>query len=130
MPMSRSRVLVASAVGGVLGAVIVLEAEREFATQPVGASAATSDAMAASRLSAEEEAYAAALWPIHSGVVETSAVELTFAGVDYVTERPDRERLGERVLKLNGVFKAAAAEAQTLEVPRSMQRSMTDIWKR
>jgi hypothetical protein len=122
MPLSRSRLLVASAVVVVLGAVIVLETERELATQATSASATTSDNMAENRLSAEEEAYAAALWPIHSGVVETSAVELTFAGVDYVTQSPDRERLGERVLKLNDVFRGAAAEAQTLAVPRSMQR--------
>src|SRR5215467_8223934 len=48
-------------------------------------------------LSAEEEAYAAALWPIHSEVVEVSAVDMSFAGIAYVTEHHDPHRLEAKV---------------------------------
>jgi hypothetical protein len=120
MPMPRFRPVVASTVFAVLGALIVLAALQELTPRPVKVPATSS--VPQNALSAEEEAYAAALWPIHSGAVEISAVEMSFAGVDYVTEHPDRERLGARVLKLNDAFRSAAAKAQSLEVPRSMQR--------
>ena len=120
--MPRLRTVVASTVFAVLGALIILAMQRELATRPVNDPATSSEAVPQNALSTDEEAYAAALWPIHSGAVEISAVAMSFAGVDYVTERPDRERLEARVLKLNNVFRAAAAKAQSLEVPRSMQK--------
>jgi hypothetical protein len=122
MPMPRLRPVVASTLFAVLGTLIVLAMQRELTSRPVNLPATSPDAVLQTALSAEEEAYAAALWPIHSGAVEISAVEMSFAGVDYVTEHPDRERLGARVLKLNDVFRTASAKAQNLDVPRSMQR--------
>ena len=121
MPMPRLRPVVASTLFVVLGALIVLAVQRELASRPVNVPAMSPDTAPQTALSAEEEAYAAALWPIHSGAVEISAVEMSFAGVDYVTEHPDRDRLGARVLKLNDVFRTAAAKAENLDVPRSMQ---------
>jgi hypothetical protein len=106
----------------VLGAVIVLALQRELTPSSANAPAASPDKGLQNALSAEEETYAAALWPIHSGAVEISAVEMSFAGVDYVTEHPDRERLGATVVRLNDVFRTAAAKAHNLDVPRSMQR--------
>jgi hypothetical protein len=122
MPMPRLRLVAGSTLFALLGAVVVLALQHELAPQPENAPTTRSDSMPLNALSAEEEAYAAALWPIHSGAVEVSAVQMSFAGVDYVTEHPDRERLVARVLKLNDVFRTAASKAQTLEVPRSMQR--------
>jgi hypothetical protein len=72
-------------------------------------------------LSAEEEAYAEALWPIHSQVVETSAVAMSFAGVAYVTEHHDPARLAEKARTLHENFQAATREAQAVAVPSSMQ---------
>jgi len=120
--MPRLRLVVASTVIAVLGALVVLATQRELTPRPVNVPATSPDTVPQNALRADEEAYAAALWPIHSGAVEISAVEMSFAGVDYVTEHPDRERLGARVRKLNDVFRTAAATAQSLEVPPSMLR--------
>jgi hypothetical protein len=121
MPMPRLRIVVASTLFAALGALIVLALQHELTPPPANAPATSAGRVPQNALSAEEEAYAAALWPIHSGAVETSAVEMSFAGVDYVTEHPDRERLVARVQRLNDTFRTAAAKAQTLDVPRSMQ---------
>ncbi|HYM01709.1 MAG TPA: hypothetical protein VET85_02120 [Stellaceae bacterium] len=121
MPMPRLRPVLLSTVFAVLGAVVVLAVQREMLQRPAATPVMSADSNPQNALSADEEAYAAALWPIHSGAVEISAVELSFAGVDYVTQHPDRERLGARVMRLNDVFRTAAARAQNLEVPRSMQ---------
>jgi hypothetical protein len=121
MPMPRSRLLVASIAVAVLGTVVALALQRELTPRPVNAAATGSGAPPQRALSPEEEAYVAALWPIHSGVVEVSAVEMSFAGVDYVTERPDRARLGAKVVKLNDVFRTAAATARSLDVPPSLR---------
>src|SRR5579863_8990606 len=124
MQMPRLRSFFLASVFVVLGALIAFAMQRELMPRsanvpPASATdAATSPPIA---LSAEEETYAAALWPIHSGVVEVSAVEMSFAGIDYVTEHPDRERLGARALKLNDVFRGAVASASGLDVPRSMR---------
>ena len=73
-------------------------------------------------LSAEEEAYAATLWPIHSEVVEASALDMSLAGVAYATEHHDAQRLEARVLPLRDRFRTAAEQAQAMVVPASMQK--------
>ncbi len=71
-------------------------------------------------LSAEEEAYAAALWPIHSEVVEVSAVDMSFAGIAYVTEHHDADRLAAKVMALRDRFRTAADNARSIPVPAAM----------
>jgi len=71
-------------------------------------------------LSPDEEAYAAALWPIHSEVVEVAAVDMSFAGIAYVTEHHDRRRLEEKVTALHDRFRTAADQARSMPVPASM----------
>jgi hypothetical protein len=70
---------------------------------------------------AEEEAYAAALWPIHRGVGETAAVNLTFAGMAYATEGHDAGKLKARVEPLVRTFRAARMNTEKLTPPRSLQ---------
>ena len=73
-------------------------------------------------LSAAEEAYAEALWPIHSEVVEVSAVDMSFAGVAYITKDQDARRLEQKAVELRDRFRTAADQARAIGVPASMQQ--------
>ena len=73
-------------------------------------------------LSADEESYAEALWPIHSEVVEVSAVDMSFAGVAYVTRDQDARRLEQKAAELRDRFKTAADQARAMAVPGSMHQ--------
>ena len=82
--------------------------------------APAASAVPARALSAEEEAYAAALWPIHKDV-KLAALGMTFAGIAYKTDSQDRARLAAKVEPLTREFRTAIAEARALEVPPSMR---------
>ena len=123
MVVPHARVLVLSAVTAALVAMVGVAMQRELA--PRGASAPVASVKTGpeqNALSAEEEAYAAALWPIHSEVVEVSAVDMSFAGFDYVTQHHDASRLEAKVMALREHFKTAADEARAIAVPASMQK--------
>jgi hypothetical protein len=123
MVLPRVRVLALSTVILVLVAMVGVAMQRELMQRvvplPVTGGATESELNA---LSAEEEAYAAALWPIHSEVVEVSAVDLSFAGVAYMIEHHDAHRLEAQVLPLREIFRTAAGKAQGVVVPASMQK--------
>jgi len=123
MVVPRVRVLALSTVILALVAMVGVAMQRELiprvASSPVAGGTTGSEPNA---LSAEEEAYAAALWPIHSEVVEVSAVDLSFAGVAYVIEHHDAYRLEAQVLPLREIFRTAAGKAQAMVVPASMQK--------
>ena len=105
----------------ILMAVVAYALQHEFARQPGGTIAApAASAVPARALSAEEEAYAAALWPIHRDV-KLAALGMTFAGITYKTDSPDRVRLATEVEPLSERFKAAIANARALEVPASLR---------
>jgi hypothetical protein len=105
----------------VLMAVVGYALQREFAPQPAGdASARVASAVPARALSADEEAYAAALWPIHKEV-KLAALGMSFAGIAYKTDGQDSARLEAEVKPLAHEFKAAIARARALEVPASMR---------
>lgn len=70
-------------------------------------------------LSAEEEVYAASLWPIHSEV-KLSAVRMTFAGLNYKTGDLSAKGFEARVRPLGPAFEAAAANARRLTPPASL----------
>ena len=71
-------------------------------------------------LSAAEEGYATALWPIHREV-KLAALGMSFAGIAYKTNGQDPNRLEAEVKPLGESFRAAIAKAQGLEVPESMR---------
>lgn len=75
---------------------------------------------AARPLSAEEEAYAAALWPIHSQV-KFSAVRMTFAGLNYKMERTDAGKLKATVQPLTRSFIDAGRRARAIQPPPSLE---------
>ncbi|MBV8399323.1 MAG: hypothetical protein JOZ17_11370 [Acetobacteraceae bacterium] len=72
-------------------------------------------------LTAEEEAYEAAMWPIHREVIEGSAGTMTLAGITYVTEGRDLDKLVATVRPLERRFRDASARAHLIEPPSSMQ---------
>jgi hypothetical protein len=75
---------------------------------------------AARALSAEEEAYAAALWPIHSQV-KLSAVRMTFAGLNYKIDQSDAAKLKATVQPLTRTFSDAAQRARRIQPPPSLE---------
>ena len=76
-------------------------------------------------LTAAEEAYAQALWPIHS-LVKQNAVKMTFAGLAYKMGDIKRAGVKERVGPLTPVFDAALAQVNKLQPPASMRELHQD----
>jgi hypothetical protein len=90
----------------------------ESAGAPEGAAADREELQPA--LSAEEEAYAAALWPLHSEI-KLAAVRMTFAGIAYKTEDHDPERLAAKMQPVDGMMGTVAAKVRSLEPPPSLR---------
>jgi hypothetical protein len=72
-------------------------------------------------LSAAEEAYAEAIWPIHREIVKGSAVELSFAGLMYATEDHDVFKLVAKLRPLEERFRTAMTQVRALAVPESLR---------
>ena len=70
----------------------------------------------ATALSAEEEAYAAELWPIHSEV-KLAAVRMIFAGLDYKTKDEDGKKLRAKILPLTRTFEDAGKRVRKIAPP-------------
>jgi hypothetical protein len=104
-----------------LMAVVGYAFQREFSRQTVSNAATPVPSVVPARaLSADEERYAAALWPIHREA-KLAAIGMSFAGIVYKTDGQDPSRLEADVKPLRDRFRAAIAEAQGLEVPESMR---------
>ena len=121
LPRARSLVLwtIILALAVMVGIAMQRERMPRLAPSPV---ASIKTGPEGNALSTEEEAYAAALWPIHSEVVEVSSVDMSFAGVAYVTEQHDARQLKAKVMPLHDRFRAAAEEARAIPVPTSMRQ--------
>jgi len=119
MILPRARTLVLSAITATLVAMIGVAMQRELAPRPTP-SIAGNTGPEQKPLGAEEEAYAVALWPIHSEVVEVSAADMSFAGIAYITEHHDVHRLEAKVMPLRDRFRSAADKARSMPVPASM----------
>jgi hypothetical protein len=105
----------------VLTVVVGYALQRELARQPAGGAVepvAAADPVRA--LSLEEEAYAAALWPIHREA-KLGALAMAFAGIAYKTDGHDAARLETEVIPLVERFRAAVDRAQALDVPASVR---------
>jgi hypothetical protein len=125
---SIGKIAVVSAVIAALVAISGYALQRELAPRPRAVSAAPSftaglamgNAFNAPALSPEEEAYAAALWAIHSDV-KLSAVRMIFAGIEYKTQGHDARKLVAAVEPLTGTFAQAAARVRDLAPPATLQ---------
>ena len=71
-------------------------------------------------VTAEEEAYAHALWPIHAQVKQ-DAVKMTFAGLAYKMGDIKRAAVKKRVAPLTLMFDSAGAALNKLQPPASMR---------
>ena len=71
-------------------------------------------------VTAEEEGYARALWPIHAQVKQ-DAVKMTFAGLAYKMGDIKRDAVKERVAPLTPMFDSAMAALGKLRPPASMR---------
>jgi hypothetical protein len=123
MVTPRARIVVFSAITAALVATVGIAMQRELTPRPsLSPMASVKTGSEQNALSAEEEAYAAALWPIHSEVVEASALDMSLAGVAYVIEHHDAHRLEARVAPLRDRFRTAAEDVRAMAVPASMQK--------
>jgi hypothetical protein len=119
--LPQAGVLLLAGVIVVLTAVVGYALQRELAQQPANDTAKPAVVADPIRvLSADEEAYAAALWPIHRDA-KVTAIGMTFAGITYKTNGGDATRLEVEVTPLAQRFRAAIAKAEALEVPASIR---------
>jgi hypothetical protein len=120
-PRLRAGTLLLSTVVVALLGMVAYAVQREMASvgAPVVASAGGRDEPQRA-LSAEEEAYAVALWPLHSET-KLAAVRMTFAGLAYKTEDHDPDRLADKVRPLGGTMETVAAKVRSLEPPPSLR---------
>lgn len=119
--LPRAGALLLSVVIVVLMAVVGYALQHEFARRPAGdADGLAAVGVPAKALSANEEGYAAALWPIHREV-KLAALGMSFAGIAYKTDGQDANRLEAEIRPLRERFRAAISKAYGLEVPASMQ---------
>ncbi|HVY07155.1 MAG TPA: hypothetical protein VHB46_14375 [Burkholderiales bacterium] len=89
--------------------------------QQVAAANTSSQQAERPAVTAEEEAYARALWPIHAEVKQ-DAVRMTFAGLAYKMGDIKRAAVKERVEPLTPKFVSALAQLNKLQPPASMAR--------
>jgi hypothetical protein len=103
-------------------ALMAVAAFRETAKAKPQQVAASTEASHVERpaVTAEEEAYARALWPIHAQVKQ-DAVKMTFAGLAYKMGDIKREAVKERVAPLTPMFDSAVAALNKLQPPPSMR---------
>ena len=122
------RIALAIAVLG-LFAVVLFAALREVRKPPPPAPSAAAaftagiamgEARTIGAMSPEEEAYAAALWPIHSEV-KLAAVRMTFAGLHYKIEHNDSSKLKSTVQPLTETFQSAFRRVRQIQPPASLQ---------
>jgi hypothetical protein len=117
------------ALGAVAALAVVHEIGKEKQTQPVSAASQFAAGLAhgheAPALSAEEEAYAVALWPIHSDV-KLAAIRMTFAGITYKTQDSDAQKLKVEVQPLTDTFRSAARRARQLQPPATLAQAHAD----
>ena len=121
----RPRAILLSTVIAALLSVVVYAVQREVGSRSASATAAATARLpmkedAHRALTAEEEAYAAALWPLHSEV-KLAAVRMTFAGIAYRTEDHDPEQLAAKVRPLGGELETVAAKVRSLAPPASLR---------
>jgi hypothetical protein len=105
-----------------LVALMAVAAIRETAKPKLQQSGITAEVGHVERpaVTAEEESYARALWPVHAQVKQ-DAVKMTFAGLAYKMGDIKRDAVKQRVAPLTPAFNAAIAALGKLQPPASMK---------
>src|SRR5215475_11859080 len=114
--------LVCLVVIGLLG-IVLFAASREVSTSPANARTAR-PALTLPRppLTAAEEEYALALWPIHNEV-KASALRMTLGGLSYKIGELDRTALKGRIERSTETYRSAARRVAALTPPASLARA-------
>ncbi len=107
-------------LGAVAATAMVRESRQPAATPAEVAGGAFTGHQQRPAFSAEEENYAAALWPVHEQV-KTTAVKMTFTGLSYKMGEIDGASVKNRVSPLSKAFRDAYGTAAKLKVPPSLQ---------
>jgi len=108
------------ALGAVAATAMVREGRQPAATPAEVAGGAFAGHQERPALSAEEENYAVALWPVHEQV-KNNAVKMTFTGLSYKMGEIDGAAVKTRVSPLSKAFHDAYGTAANLKVPSSLQ---------
>ena len=117
-------VLILGFIGGAVftgwhnGDTVRISRETRAVPQPVSTPIPSFGATLRPALTAEDETYAAQLWPIHSQV-KLVAVNMTFAGIAYKTGEIDGSALKARLEPLAAQFATAAGQFKQLTAPPS-----------
>jgi len=109
------------ALGAVAAVAMVRETRQSTPTAAEAAGGAFTGHQERPAFSAEEESYAAALWPLHEQV-KANAVKMTFTGLSYKMGEIDRAAVKERVKPLAGAFRDAYGAAAKLKAPASLEQ--------
>jgi hypothetical protein len=72
-------------------------------------------------LTAEEETFAEALWPLHQETVEPAAGRLTVAGLAFSLDDHDASRFGAQLTPLRQIFHDTREKVAAIPVPSSLQ---------
>jgi hypothetical protein len=121
---SPRAILLPTVMAALLG-VVVYAVQREIGSRSALATASATAQLPVRddgrrALTAEEEAYAAALWPLHSEV-KLAAVRMSFAGIAYKTEDHDPSQFVAKVRPLGGTLDSVAATVRSLDPPPSLR---------
>ena len=98
---------------------------RESGSNAANATVVKSSAPSRPPLTASEEAYAAALWPVHEQV-KNNAIRMTFAGLSYKMGETEASAVAPEVAPLVEEYKAATARVGGLHPPASLNRVHKD----
>jgi hypothetical protein len=72
-------------------------------------------------LTADEEAFAETLWPLHQELVEPSAGRLASAGMTFAADDHDANRLAAKLIPLRQVFHDTRDKVVAISAPASLQ---------
>lgn len=121
------RTIVLGGVALALAALVLVAMQRELRSVPQASAPAiamTERGVDHAPLSAADEAYAAALWAIHSQVKQ-DAVRMTFAGLSYQMKDIKAADLRERVQPLTASFQSAQQRIAALQPSPTVQAAHT-----
>ncbi len=98
---------------------LLIAAVRDAAPTPPPVGARPVVATPRPALSAAEETYAQALWPVHNEV-KAGALKMTMSGVQYKTQRLDVETLRSQVAASLETYRRAEVQIRALQPPPSL----------
>jgi hypothetical protein len=124
LAFSRNAFFLLFGAGIALLAIVAVSLQRETASGTgLGHMSVAHDAPAPklAPLTAEEEVFSEALWPLHQEVVEPSAGRLASAGMTFAADDHDANRLAGKLTPLRQVFHESQEKVAAISAPPSMQ---------